>query len=93
MGGFQRQQIADLPTELAERDRRPLTMWVRQRLEDAVAAARAAGTQLGPRARWGHAGKLMQPWNVVENVPRDVLISPGDQGRRRVVFRSKEAAT
>jgi predicted transcriptional regulator len=30
--------------ELAERDRRPLTMWVRQRLEDAVAAARAVGT-------------------------------------------------
>jgi predicted transcriptional regulator len=31
-------------SELAKHDRRPLTMWVRQRLEDAVAAARAAGT-------------------------------------------------
>jgi len=31
-------------SDLAERDRRPLTMWVRQRLEDAVATARAAGT-------------------------------------------------
>ena len=29
----------------------------------------------------------------LENVPRDVLISPTDQERRRVVFRSKEAAT
>jgi hypothetical protein len=53
----------------------------------------ASKIQLGPRARWGHAGKLMQPWNVVENVPRDVLISPADQGRRRVVFRPKKAGT
>lgn len=42
---------------------------------------------LGPRARWGNAGKLARPWNVVENVPRDVLISATDQPRRRVVFR------
>jgi hypothetical protein len=53
----------------------------------------ASKIQLGPRARWGHAGKLMQPWNVVENVPRDVLISAADQGRRRVVFRPKESGT
>jgi hypothetical protein len=32
----------------------------------------------------------MQPWKVVENVPRDILVSPGDQGRRRVVFRPKD---
>jgi predicted transcriptional regulator of viral defense system len=53
----------------------------------------ASKIQLGPRARWGHAGKLMRPWNVVENVPRDVLVSPADQGRRRVVFRPKKAGT
>ena len=53
----------------------------------------ASKIQLGPRVRWGHAGKLMQPWNVVENVPRDILVSPGDQGRRRVVFRPKAAGT
>lgn len=53
----------------------------------------ASKIQLGPRARWGHAGQLMQPWNVVLNVPRDVLVSPADQGRRRVVFRPKEAGT
>ncbi|MBI3926570.1 MAG: type IV toxin-antitoxin system AbiEi family antitoxin domain-containing protein [Armatimonadetes bacterium] len=29
--------------------------------------------QLGPRRRWGTTGKLMHPWNVVVNVPRDVL--------------------
>jgi predicted transcriptional regulator of viral defense system len=34
----------------------------------------ASRIQLGPRARWGHAGKLMQPWNIVENVPCDVLV-------------------
>jgi predicted transcriptional regulator of viral defense system len=45
----------------------------------------ASKIQLGPRAKWGYAGTLMQPWNVVENVPRDVLVLSADQGRRRVV--------
>lgn len=53
----------------------------------------ASKIQFGPRARWGHAGKRIQPWNVVENVPRDVLVSIADQTRRRVVFRPKEAGT
>lgn len=51
----------------------------------------ASKIQLGPRAQWGHAGKLAQPWNVVENVPRDVLIASVDRGRRRVHFRPKRA--
>lgn len=51
----------------------------------------ASKIQLGPRAKWGYAGKLVQLWNVVENVPRDILISSVDQGRRRVVFRPKGA--
>lgn len=51
----------------------------------------ASKIQLGPRAKWGHAGRLAHPWNVVENVPRDVLVSSVDQGRRRVVFRPKGA--
>lgn len=42
--------------------------------------------QLGSRRRWGTTGKLVQPWNVVENVPRDVLISPSEKPRHRVVF-------
>lgn len=71
---------------------------VQRRLEEMGLTWRTGGDefvaiQLGPRARWGHAGKLMQPWNVVENVPRDVLVSPGDQRRRHVVFRPKEAGT
>jgi predicted transcriptional regulator of viral defense system len=45
---------------------------------------------LGPRKKWGTSGKLVTPWNVVENIPRSVLISAGEGRRQRVVFtRSK----
>lgn len=46
--------------------------------------------QLGSRRRWGTTGKLVLPWNVVVNVPRDVLISNEDKPRRRVFFSKKE---
>jgi len=46
--------------------------------------------QLGSRRKWGTSGKLVRPWNVVENVPRDVLISKEEKPRRRVVFAKKE---
>jgi predicted transcriptional regulator of viral defense system len=46
--------------------------------------------QLGPRRKWGSSGKLVRPWNVVENVPRDVLLSKDDKARRRVVFPKRE---
>jgi predicted transcriptional regulator of viral defense system len=46
--------------------------------------------QLGSRRKWGTTGKLVRPWNVVENVPRDVLISKEEKPRRRVVFAKKE---
>jgi len=46
--------------------------------------------QLGSRRKWGTSGKLVRPWNVVENVPRDVLISKDEKPRRRVVFGKKE---
>ena len=46
--------------------------------------------QLGSRRRWGTTGKLVRPWNVVENVPRDVLISKDETPRRRVVLAKKE---
>jgi predicted transcriptional regulator of viral defense system len=42
--------------------------------------------QLGSRRRWSTTGTLVRPWNVVENVPRDVLLSTTDKPRRRVVF-------
>lgn len=41
---------------------------------------------LGARRRWGTTGKLIRPWNVVENLPRDVLIPRDEKPRRRVVF-------
>ena len=45
---------------------------------------------LGGRRKWGTSGKLVRPWNIVQNVPRDVLVSKEDTARRRVVFPSKE---
>ncbi len=42
--------------------------------------------QFGPRRRWGTAGKLIRPWNVVENVPRDLLILESEEA-----FRTKRA--
>jgi predicted transcriptional regulator of viral defense system len=44
---------------------------------------------LASRRRWGTTGKLMRTWNVVENVPRDVLMPKEEKPRRRVVFSSK----
>ena len=46
--------------------------------------------QLGSRRKWGTTGKLVRPWNVAENVPRDVLIAKEERPRRRVVFHTKE---
>ena len=36
--------------------------------------------QLASRRKWGSSGKLVRPWNVIENVPRDVLVSKHDRG-------------
>ena len=45
---------------------------------------------LGPRRRWGTEGRLARPWNVVENVPREILIEKGDGPRRRMTFSRPE---
>lgn len=45
--------------------------------------------QLGSRQRWGTTGRLVQPWNVVENVPHDVLL-PQDRSRRRMNLRPRK---
>jgi predicted transcriptional regulator of viral defense system len=45
---------------------------------------------LASRSRWGTTGKLVRTWNVVENVPRDVLMPKEEKPRRRVVFSGKE---
>ena len=47
-----------------------------------------AKIHIGSRRRFSTAGKLVRPWNVVENVPRDVLLDARDHGRRRVSFGS-----
>jgi hypothetical protein len=49
--------------------------------------------QLGPRRKWGTTGRLVRPWNVVENVPRDVLISKEETPHRRVVLPKKGKET
>ena len=41
---------------------------------------------LGPRRKWGVRGALVRPWNVVANVPLDVLASAEDRPRRRVLL-------
>jgi predicted transcriptional regulator of viral defense system len=41
---------------------------------------------LGPRRKFGTSGKLIQPWNLIENVPRDLITSKDEKPRRRVVF-------
>jgi predicted transcriptional regulator of viral defense system len=41
---------------------------------------------LGPRARWGLHGPLSRAWNVIENVPREVLLEGDDPPKRRVTF-------
>ena len=46
--------------------------------------------QLGSRRKWGTSGKLVRAWNVVENVPRDVLFSKDEKARRRVVLPKRE---
>ncbi|MFQ5932450.1 MAG: type IV toxin-antitoxin system AbiEi family antitoxin domain-containing protein, partial [Nitrospiraceae bacterium] len=45
---------------------------------------------LGPRRRWGTSGKLVSPWNVLENVPRDILVPKEERPRRRVTFPRSE---
>ena len=47
-----------------------------------------AKVHIGSRRRFSTAGKLVRPWNVVENVPRDVLLEARDHGRRPVSFGS-----
>jgi predicted transcriptional regulator of viral defense system len=52
--------------------------------------ARSGGkVLLGPRRRWGTSGRLVRPWNIVENVPRGVLVEKGTERRRRVTFDPK----
>jgi predicted transcriptional regulator of viral defense system len=41
---------------------------------------------VGPRARWGSHGPLSSAWNVIENVPANVLLAGHGQPERRTLF-------
>jgi len=45
---------------------------------------------LGSRQRWGTSGKLSGPWNVIENVPHEILVEKGAGRRRRVTLTKTE---
>lgn len=47
----------------------------------------ASKIHLGPRRRWGATGKLATAWNVIENVPSELLTEAGEGKKRRVVFK------
>lgn len=38
---------------------------------------------VGARATWGTRGRLVLPWGIVENVPRERLLEDGNQRRKR----------
>ncbi len=46
---------------------------------------------LGPRHKWGTAGRLVRPWNIIENVPREALIERGERPKRRFEFKKPES--
>lgn len=50
----------------------------------------ASKIHFGPREKWGNPGKLVHPWNVVENVPRDVLVVAARASGRLRVSRRRE---
>ena len=68
----------------------PMPPEIRERL---IGLTRAKSkVMLGPRRRWGTSGKLVSPWNVLENVPRDILVPKEERPRRRVTFRRSETS-
>jgi predicted transcriptional regulator of viral defense system len=38
--------------------------------------APASKVHLEPRVEWGAAGRLVHPWGIIENVPREGLLEP-----------------
>jgi len=41
---------------------------------------------LGPQAKWGLHGPLSRSWNIIENVPREVLLESDSQPKKRMTF-------
>lgn len=54
---------------------------VRKRLVALVAPG--SKVQLGPRAEHGTGGRLVQPWGIIENVPRQQLLEPSVRRQKR----------
>ena len=46
----------------------------------------ASKIPIGPRPKWGSCGPLSRPWNVIQNVPREVLVSGDQRPTRRVTL-------
>ena len=62
---------------------------VRKRLVALVAAD--SKIHLGPRAEHGTGGRLVHPWGIIENVPREHLIQPAHERRRTRSFPKRPA--
>ena len=45
---------------------------------------------LGSRSRWGLSGKLASPWNIIENVPKDVLVEKNERFKRPIILKRPE---
>jgi predicted transcriptional regulator of viral defense system len=46
---------------------------------------------LGSRTEWGTRGHLVQPWDIIENVPREQLLETDRDRRRKRAFPRKPA--
>jgi predicted transcriptional regulator of viral defense system len=57
---------------------------VRDRLRALIAPN--SKVHLGPRNEWGVSGRLVQPWGIIENVPRDRIAEPDREHRQRRTF-------
>jgi predicted transcriptional regulator of viral defense system len=44
---------------------------------------------LGSRSEWGPSGRLIQPWGIIENVPRDHIVESGIGRRRTMSFKAR----
>jgi len=58
----------------------PISRTVRKRLLSLVSPD--SNIHLGARAEWGTSGRLIHPWGIIENVPRERLVE-AHTGRRR----------
>jgi predicted transcriptional regulator of viral defense system len=63
---------------------RELSVTQRSALEGLVRPG--SKVHLGSRGRFGTTGTVARSWNIIENVPKTILVEPGERRRRRVLF-------